>query len=289
MKKKYVVGILLSFIIVSNISAQSGWTREKTGLYAKLGYSYLNSDEYFNGDGLKFTTAKFKQQNLLLYAEYGLTKRVTAIVNFPFLRSNGFEGSPSVNGIGDLMIELKYGILKGKYPLSLSVIPEFPTGDPYGRSYDKFGGYSILPTGDGEFNVWTRTAMSHSFSPVNLYFSVYGGYNIRTKGFTNQYLLGAEMGYKFGKKLWTKIAVKKLGTAGKPNPILFSAIGLGEGIEYNAYKLGLSYSVTKYISLTFDYSSGFGKIANIYGGNTFLAGIAIDINFKKLQKNKTIK
>jgi hypothetical protein len=284
--KNIIAAIFLSFMIVSNLPAQSGWSRDKMGLYAKLGYSYLNSDEYFNGDGLKFKTAKFTQQNLLLYAEYGITKRFTAIINFPYLRSNGFDGSPSVKGVGDMMVELKYGVIKGKFPLSLSVAPEFPTGNPYGRAYDKYGGYTILPTGDGEFNVWTKTALSHSFYPLNLYASVYGGYNIRTMGFTNQYLLGAEIGYKFGKRLWTKIAVRKLGTAGKPNPVLLSAIGLGEGIEYNAYNLGLSYNVTKYISLTFDYSNGFGKLANIYGGNTYLVGIAIDINFKKNKENK---
>jgi hypothetical protein len=263
--------------------AQSGWTRDKKGLYAKAGYSFLRSTDFYNSDGVLIKTDFIRQHAVLIYAEYGLSNRFTAILNAPVFKSTGYESSPyrPATGLGDIMIELKYGLVKGAFPVSVSVAPEIPTGNPKALQYDRFGGYTILPTGDGEFNVWTKAAMSHSFYPLNVYVSLSGAYNFRTMGFTNQYMGGMELGYKFFNKIWTKAALRTFGTAGTPNPILLAAIGIGEGIAYNAYNFGISYEFIKHISFTFDYYNLLGKTNNIYSGNNFVIGIAADLNFSK--------
>ena len=279
---KYKICFLLCFTFSLGYS-QSGWTRDRYGLYAKAGYGFQRSNSYYNGEGKKFTTDYIRQQAVMLYAEYGLTKRFTAILNAPLFKSTGYESSPyrAAKGIGDMMLELKYGVLTGKYPVAVSVAPELPTGNPKALQYDKLGGYTVLPTGDGEFNVWTKAAISHSFYPVNAYFSLSGGYNFRSQGFTNQYLGGAEVGYKLAKKIWTKAALRRIGTAGIPNPKLLAVIGIGEGVEFTTYNFGCSYEWIKKVSLTFDYFHVFSRLHNIYSGSNFVVGIATELNLKK--------
>ena len=278
-----IISFTLLWIFSQNVLAQSGWTRDKKGLYAKAGYSFLRSADFYNSDGVLIKTDYIQQHAVLFYAEYGLSNRITAILNAPIYKSTGYESAPykPASGVGDVLLELKYSLTRGSFPVSISIAPELPTGNPKALQYDKFGGYTVLPTGDGEFNVWTKTAVSHSFYPLNAYASLSGSYNFRTMGFTNQYMGGIEMGYKLFNKIWTKAALRTFGTAGTPNPVLLAAIGIGEGIAYNAYNFGLSYELMKHLSCTFDYYNLVGRPNNIYSGHNFVIGIAADLNFSK--------
>jgi hypothetical protein len=131
-----------------------------------------------------------------------------------------------------------------------------------------------LPTGDGEWNVWTRASLSHSLGQLPAYFTLDAGYNKRTGGFTDQYSFGAQVGYKFFNKLWLTLHERTLNNVRAPHLTRFGTIGLGEGVAYSTAGVGASYALTKHLSATADWAVGFGKLRNVYSGSQYTFGVA---------------
>ncbi|NJO02626.1 MAG: hypothetical protein HC880_13925 [Bacteroidia bacterium] len=246
--------------------AQSGWVREKHSFYAKLGYSTFNSDNYFTLAGAELNSNAFRQHTLSFYGEYGLLNRLTVIANFPFLRFNRFERTEQVSAIGDLRLEFKYGLLQGAFPVAISIAPEFPTApaDNFATNLDLPSTSTNLPTGDGEFNIWTTIAASHSFHPLPLYLSIFSAYNFRTEyedqAFRDQLQYGVEAGYQLFKRIWLLAGLKAQHSVGEaPEGVL--DILRGEGTEFTTYRIATSLDITPQWSLS----------AEILGYNDWLA------------------
>jgi hypothetical protein len=274
--------LCLLFVLLFSASASfagGGWTRKPNSIYAKLGFNWLSSTQFRSIEGTLIETSPFYLRTLDLYAEYGLHDRFTAQLNFPVLRSASFETTNPATGIGDLSLELKYGVLQGNFPVAVALGVDLPTGDSkaIGQIKDNFGGFIRLPTGDGKWNVWTRLYASHSLHPIPAYFTVDGGFNFRTQGFTNQYALGLEVGYKFIDALWVISRIRRLALVGSPNTALGGAIGLGEGVEFNSISIGAAYPLNRYLSVTADIIGGFGTLKNIYSANNFIVGLAFEL------------
>ncbi|WP_345115488.1 hypothetical protein [Hymenobacter algoricola] len=254
--------------------AGGGWIRPAGGAYAKIGLTSVNTTRYYTLSGEALTTNRFSQQVASLYAEVGLGHHLEAIVNFPAYRRAKFSASTATQGIGDAQLGLRYGVLRGAWPLALSVAAELPTGNPKARGTNT-GNSQLeiaLPTGDGEFNVWTRAALSHSFSP-KVYATLEAGYNARTEGFTNQYSYGGQVGYLLG-KAWLTGTVRTLANVCAPRPGRLASIGIGEGVAYSTAALGANYAATDHLWLTADWATGFGKLRNVYAGSQFTVGVA---------------
>jgi hypothetical protein len=156
------------------------------------------------------------------------------------------------------------------------VAVEAPLGNPnvFGRDETDPSIVLRLPTGDGEWNVWARAALSHSLGTLPAFFTVHAGYNKRTGGFTDQYTYGAQLGYQFFDKAWVTATARTLDNVRAPNLAKFGAIGLGEGVAYSTAGLGISYNVTKNFSTTADWAAGFGKLRNVYSGSQYTLGLA---------------
>ena len=157
-----------------------------------------------------------------MYAEYGLTNRLTAITYTPFFVRNTLNGiqyresgrtepGDIQNSFGDTDIALKYGWVQNKpFVFSTTLLLGLPTGN-------KAGGKSgILQSGDGEFNQMIRGDLSHSFYPVPLFASIYSAYNNRTNNFSDELRYGLDLGYTL--KQWSGFfhlnAVKSLKNGG---------------------------------------------------------------------------
>ncbi len=192
--------------------AQSGWVPKKGAAFVKSDMFFFQATTYYNPSGEAVETSKFSQYTFHLYGELGLGKRLALIGYLPLVRWNQFETTTAAVGQGDLKVELKYGLLTGKFPVAISIAPEFPTGRAAAFANNKSipGDGIILPTGDGEFNVWTTLAASTSFGAG--YASIYGAYNYRTTyqglAFRDQYQIGAEIGYQPIKGLWLAAKAK---------------------------------------------------------------------------------
>ncbi|MGY3091354.1 hypothetical protein ACVWYF_004420 [Hymenobacter sp. UYAg731] len=269
-------GLVAGLLAPVPATAGGGWTRKKKKGYVKVGLTTVSTDRYHPLTGGTIETAQFRQQVYSIYGEYGLTNRLEATLSFPFFRRATFPGLTPGQGVGDPEIGLRYGVLTGKWPLAVQVAVEAPLGSPnvFGRDRANPNSYLRLPTGDGEWNVWTRAALSHSLGQLPAFITVSAGYNKRTGGFTDQYSYGAQAGYHFFNKLWLTATERTLANVRPPDLSKFGAIGLGEGVAYSTAGLGASYAVTKNLSATADWATGFGQLRNVYSGNQYTVGVA---------------
>lgn len=293
-----LVMMVLAFALCSVAStAEGGWVREQGQLFGKVAYQTLGTSSTYDLNGTKFTTSKYSLWSASLYAEYGLIKNLMVVLNAPLYRSSKIADYDAVGNIGDLAFDVRYGLVEGDWPVSIGVGFELPTGDEKAIAVWNINNPLIdppinsprLPTGDGELNMWINAGISHSFWPTEAFVSIDAGYNIRGLSasdytrkfdngqFTNQYRASIKGGYKVLSPLWVTLSVYRFATAGTPRSGRFSFNGLGEGVEYNAWDLGLIYEIDNVLSFSADASSAFTTPRAIYGGLNVFVGAMIRI------------
>ena len=200
---KYLLIVLLVLMTSMMAFAGGGWTQNKGSGYYKLSQWWIISDQHYTNTGEIDPNATRANFNTSIYAEHGITDRLTGILYFPFFsRAVLYEQvsattgellseGDAINSIGDTDVSIKYGILKDG-PVVLSAT--FTLGLPLGNSSG--GRDGSLQTGDGAFNQMITVDISKSFAIGNTYpyLSVYTGFNNRTKGFSDEIRYGAEAG-----------------------------------------------------------------------------------------------
>jgi hypothetical protein len=205
----------VSLFILASIGLQAGggWPQPKGQGYFKLSEWWISADQHYTNFGLKDPNVTSGLYNTNFYGEYGITDHLTVILNMPLLSRSVMnnvvslttqevlsEGS-SINTMGDIDLAFKYGILNnGKFALSASVLFGIPSGEDAG------GPQRNLQTGDGEFNQMIRLDLGVPLGGndfFSAYGNIYGGFNNRTKGFSDEYRYGAELGAGIlNQKLW---------------------------------------------------------------------------------------
>lgn len=264
-------------------SAQSGWTKAADEAFFKLSYLHFQSDDYYNLSGEQMSTNTFSQQAIGLYGEYGMTDRLTVLMDWPLLKFQEFEHTETVAGTGDLKLGVKYALSK-KIPISVSVVPELPIAkaNKYAVNDNPALGNVNLPTGDGEWNVYSTLAISSSLHPLPAYISLYGTFNYRTKydsiNLNHQLMGGLEMGYNPFATLWLKSGLKLQQTLGDEAAAV--SFVRGEGTEFSSFYAGVFYKFTEVwgIDMTyFGYLDGPVQSTNVYQGPILSLGIVYDV------------
>ncbi len=272
------------FIIVLLIPLSSlaggGWTQDKGGGFYKLGQNVIIGTQYFTPAGTVEPITTISLYTTSLYAEYGITNRITGIIYFPFFvrstlneerLSSGQLVSPgdAFNSIGDTDVSIKYGLTKGKQiALSISLTLGLPLGSPDG------GETGILQTGDGEFNQMISIDAGTGFG-YGFYSNATIGYNNRTRNFSNEFRYGLEAGWSNGKLtgLVRFIGIKPLGD-GENTPVNVNNGVFGNRIEYLSFTPELLYLFTDKIGFSLSTGMAFyGKriLANPnYGAGIFM-------------------
>jgi len=271
--------------MIFQIKAQSGWTRKAQSFYVQTSASYYSSNDYYTTEGFLFDSgSKFTSSAFILYGEYGVTDRFTAILDVPIIQLNSFSSTETVAGVGNLTLGLKYRLFK-EFPIAVQANLEIPTDDGINfataNNPNELGTYDQinLPTSDGEFNVWTNVIGSKSFGNGNTYGSLYTGVNFRTNSFSNQFHAGAEMGHLFFGKLYLigKLRILEKLSSGEGNQ--GGSFLYGEGTTFTLYGFNAIYKLGDHMSLVTSYSDYAGFIVdrkNIYDGGTFSLGISIE-------------
>jgi len=246
------------------LMAQSGWTRSFKSWFVKVDASHFASDRYYNPNGEELITSTFRQTSFNLYGEYGFRPRLTFIIQAPLLRLNSFETTEVVAGIGDLRLEAKYRLTGNQLPVSISIAPEFPTGRANAFAANKmFPDDQInLPTGDGEFNVWTTLAASKSWG--KMYLSAFTAYDFRGKyegkKFRNLYQFGAEIGYNPWQPLWLNAKIRAQFSDGESQNTDLGFVR-GDGTTYTLTSVEAFYKI----------NPNWGVSATILSGNNWIA------------------
>jgi hypothetical protein len=246
--------LLITFTFPITVFAQ-GWVKEKGKGYFKLAQNIVSSNQYFAPNGTSVSTTTISQFGSSIYAEFGLSNKITGVVNFPFyvrqtindvrFRQSGRTiPGDEFGSIGDADLGLKYGFSQDKaIVLSTSLILGLPLGKTTG------GESGILQTGDGEFNQFIRVDASHSFYPKPIYVSAYSGLNNRTKDFSDEFRYGFEIGFPFKKFI---PIIKVNGVTSFKNGKAINAQGslFANNIEYLSPSLDLNYQLNSKIGIS---------------------------------------
>lgn len=258
--KKLIIGLLAGALLLPAISlrAGGGWPQPKGHGYFKLYQWWLVADQHFTDQGLIDPNITFGIFNTSFYAEYGLTDRLTVVLNAPLFSRNYFNNQVSfttgeitmegeaLNSIGDTDIGFQFGLFSGK---GWSASTTLTLGLPLG--VDGAGPGGILQTGDGEFNQYLRVDLGRGFGlgNVDAYANVYAGFNNRTGGFSDEYRFGVEAGVTFLNKKITAIArlygVESLKNGDLPSERSNSTSIFANNSEHLTFSPSIAYNISE--------------------------------------------
>ena len=202
-------------LLFAQLSFAGGpWTQKQGVGFYKLSEWWTIFDQHYTDQGLidpNVTTGIF---NTFLYAEHGITDRLTGIFNGAVFSRNYMNNLRSatteqilvpgegLNSIGDIDIGFKYALNRpgSKIPIAASIVLGIPTGNP------SAGTQGNLQTGDGEFNQMIQIDAGKGFvlgDGIQSYVSTYVGLNHRTQGFSEEFRYGVEAGLGLmDQRLW---------------------------------------------------------------------------------------
>lgn len=268
--------------------AGGGWPQPKGKGYFKLYEWWSVADQHYTGNGLKDPNITSGLYNTMLYGEFGFSSRLTGVMNIPLLSravtnnlvssvtQNVLMEGAAINAPGDIQLALKYGVYSSSR-VSVSTTLEFgiPTGEDAG------GPERNLQTGDGEFNQLLRLDAGIPIlgsKTVSMYGNLYGGFNKRNKGFSDEYRFGAELGIGLiNQKLYIigrYDAVESRNN--KPNGPIQGGSFFANNYEVHGLSAELSYEFTKGVGVAFGYSTAIsGKI--IYAAPAYTVGVFLKL------------
>lgn len=269
-------------MVSSSSFAGGGWPQPKGKGYFKLSQMWILSDQHFTDAGEIDPNGTRGSYFTTIYGEYGITDRLTGIVNWPFFarstvneQVSGTTGQlitpgDAINGVGDMDISIKYGLTPGK---KVAISASLLLGLPLGESSGGFDG--SLQTGDGEFNQMIQVDAGTSFKVggVYPYTNAFVAFNNRTGGFSDEFRYGIEAGMEY-KRFFGVVRVYGVHSFknGEPN---FNAVGtslFANNAEYLAITPELAYRITDKLGVTGTIgTAAWGKL--IMASPTFSVGI----------------
>lgn len=288
MKKLFVFVISLSFS--SQILAGGPWTQSKGSGYFKLSEWWIVYDQHYTDSGAKDPNVTSGIFNTFFYGEYGLTDRLTGVINAPLFSRNYMNNlislttnetlveGEAVNSIGDIDLTLKYGLTApgSKFPLSLSLLFGLPTGKSVA------GALNNLQTGDGEFNQLIQLDAGTGFqlsNSANAYFSTYLGLNHRTEGFSEEFRYGLEFGAGLmNQKFWLIARLNGVESfKNGDNAASINSTGIfANNTEYTSISFEANYYVSDQAGLSVNFASAFrGEI--IAAAPSYSVGVFLDL------------
>ena len=198
--------IYLSIFFLSiNIFGQSPWTKKKGAFYTQLSFSTIANYNTLYGSPEKVLNGNVTDNTIQFYTEYGITDKTTLIVNAPIKLISQKDISLICVGIapcgtidnkktalGNIEIGIKHNFYNKDWLISGQVNIEANTGT--------FDANSGIRTG---YDAWTVTPLlTVGRGYNNWYLQGFTGVNIRTNGYSSNFKIGGEVGYKPIPKLW---------------------------------------------------------------------------------------
>ncbi len=266
------------------------WPQPKGKGYFKLYEWWMQFDEHYTGTGELDPNATIGLYNTVIYAEYGLSDRLTAVANLPlYSRStvntqlSGTRGSvitegDAIGGPGDAELGARYAISRpgSVWPVAVGLYLGLPLGEDAG------GKAQNLQTGDGEFNQLLQLEAGRSFaSPSgNLYVSARVGFNNRSNGFSDEIRFGLEGGVSFlSDRLWliTRLGGSESTFNGETAETTQSTSIFSNNAEYLSLGGEINYYITGGVGVSAGYAGALsGRV--IAAAPVYSAGVFYDLN-----------
>ena len=196
--KKITIAVFSLF--TGAVLAQSPWTKKKNEAYLQASFTTIAGYDGVYGDPDYKTQRKITDNTLQLYAEYGLTDKTTLLANVPLkmlesgeaVAATPFTAEASETSLGNIQLGIKHNFYNKKWLISGQLTTEFNTG-----SYDSASG---LRSGYDAMTFTPTIIAGRGFN--KWYVQAFTGVDIRTNGYSSNFKLGGEAGYKALDWLW---------------------------------------------------------------------------------------
>ncbi len=274
---------ILVFSLLASVAVAGPWPQPTGGLFLKLSEWWVVADQHFTDQGKIDPNVTNGIFNTSIYAEYGIASKFTGSLYLPFFSRAYFNNTVSqttqevlsegeaISSLGDAEIGLTYGLLSGPgYSISTSL----KFGIPLGKTGGSEGN---LQTGDGEFNqaLFLEAGKSFSLGNNNGWLALGAGYNNRTKGFSDETLLSAQLGITIlGGKLTPSLRVESRQSRFNGDPELalnFTSV-FSNNVEYVSFTPELAYNINK----NFGVSAAVGVVSSgaiIFASPSYSIGV----------------
>jgi len=262
--------LLLATALLATAPAPCGpWGPGDESLYVKLSYGYLATDELATPDGATHEIPDYRRQEGALFLAYGVSDRVTALLEAPLYRRSSIEGFDEAAGAGDLGIGGQLELLRrGRFVLAALASVQAPTGDEA-----KGGG--LLPTGTGVWEGESVLSGGTTFLDGRGLAYLEAGYRIRGGELRDAAVAEAHVEGRLGERLTLGLhlsAVRPLG--GDRDTPAGSASGLGDGVQYLAYGPVAAIELPRGLSLHLELEDT-TAVQNVATGLTARIGISL--------------
>ena len=260
--------IITAAIISTGIDA--AWVRAPGETQIGMGVSYTSANKVYDDAGKTPGIPRFTEIATNIFAEHGLTDRLTLGAALPLSNLHSAEDMTLLanerrhTGIGDAVASGRYHILQGPVLLSAGLDLGLPTGDKN----------AAIPTGDGEFSLLPKVSAAGGFQiGLPVFYLLSAGYHKRTVGFSDE-LHGQLMGgfrasfVTFILSLEARHSLKN-GDAGpiSNNPLYFN------NASFISYAPGIVIHANDRLALNIFYKSGF-FVRNILAAPSISAGVS---------------
>ncbi len=227
LKHIYAVTVIMACVCLATSSAHAGaWCMPEGAVYSKLSYNYYFTVDTFDEDSHKHRNpngSSFRDENITWYNEYGLLDNFTIFASVPYKmlysRYKSIERSGDsqrlkctsemYDGLGDMDVGFRYGLLKDPVVLSLQVLTKVAW------FYD---GDEDVPPGNNQNDYELKMLLGKSLWPFPGYCGLELGYRWRTSAPSDEYRYLVEFGVNPLKKL--SLRVKLDGIASVKNASL---------------------------------------------------------------------
>ncbi len=282
--------ILIYIHLSFSILWSGAWVKPQGGYYFKLTANYMLTDQEFNhkgekisylGNDLVFDDTQFRDINIYMYYEYGVTNNITiwgdlAYKSYTSSRTIStsyatIEEIASTTGFADLRILGVYGIMNEPIAISFAAGPKIPMG--YSRKPENDG----PALGTGYVDLEGYLTLGASLYPVPAYLSTSAGYRFRGGKFNDEFYFNAEAGYTFG-NFFIKAFLELIRNTSTPPDLygrtIVSPLPGGGGTLPNII-VG-DQDISKFLpSITYNFKEGMSILAeinHIFAGKNTLSG-----------------
>jgi len=268
LSKNSILVIVLGALSCQTLAA--AWVRAPGETQVGLGVSYTSANKVYDDAGKTTGIPRFTEIATNVFAEHGLTDRLTLGTALPVLNLHSAENMTLLanerrhTGIGDSVASGRYQILQGLVLVSAGLDLGLPTGDKN----------AAIPTGDGEFSVLPKVSAAGGFQiGLPVFYLLSAGYHKRTIGFSDE-LHGQLMGGFRASFITFIFSIEarhslKNGDAGliSTNPLYFN------NASFFSYAPGIVIHANDRLAFNLFYKGGF-FVRNILAAPSISAGVS---------------
>ena len=252
---------LLGFLFTTTLFSQGAWTKSKNEVYTQLSYYSIGGYSGIYGDPGYQSERKLTDNTIQLYAEYGASDKTTFIFSLPiklvksedivdatnFAMPLTSEGSETA--LGNVVLGVKHRLHQGNWVVS----GQLNLGLNTGQFFEDSG----LRTGFDAYTISPKINVGRSFGKFFAQGST--GVDIRTNGYSSNFVLDLELGAQPFKKFWA-IAFLSSSTSFENGDVVLPATNLATALyindqEFTAYGLKAIYEITDKIGILANYTS----------------------------------